>query len=384
MKPTTVSSALPAASATTSATAVDTPAAASPRHRPPGTRARAATSDFAALKRLVLDAGLMEKTPVFYWVMTSVLLATLGGCVAGFILLDDSWFQLLIAAAFGIVFTQLSFLGHEAVHKQIFTSHRVSDWYGLITGNLIVGLSIGWWTQKHNRHHANPNTKGKDPDIYDPVVAFTPEQAQARTGLAREFTKRQGYLFFPLLLLEGLNLYRDAILTVLTRRKLKNRTAEIVLLSIRLIAVPALVLWHLPLGMAFAFLGVQVAVWGFYMGASFAPNHKGMPQLENRSTLNFLLRQVTTSRNIVGNTFNTYLMGGLNYQIEHHLFPSMPRPHLKKAQRIVREFCAERDIRYTEVTLVQSYGAVVDYLNRVGIRARDPFECPMAGTGRAI
>ena len=70
------------------------------------------------------------------------------------------------------------------------------------------------------------------------------------------------------------------------------------LLSIRLIAVPALVLWYLPLGMAFAFLGVQVAVWGFYMGASFAPNHKGMPQLENRSTLNFLLRQVTTSRNI--------------------------------------------------------------------------------------
>ena len=62
----------------------------------------------------------------------------------------------------------------------------------------------------------------------------------------------------------------------------------------------------------------------------------------------------------------------------------MPRPHLKKAQRIVREFCAERDIRYTEVTLVQSYGAVVDYLNRVGIKARDPFECPMAGAGRAI
>ena len=232
---------------TAAATVADSPTATAPRPRPAGARSRAATSDFAALKRLVLDAGLMEKTPVFYWVMTTVLMAALGGCIAGFVLLGDSWFQLLIAAALGIVFTQMSFLGHEAVHKQIFTSHKVSDWYGLITGNLIVGLSIGWWTQKHNRHHANPNTKGKDPDIFDPVVAFTPEQAQARTGLAHEFTKRQGYLFFPLLLLEGLNLYRDAILTVLTRKKLKNRTAEIVLLSIRLIALPALVFWYLSL-----------------------------------------------------------------------------------------------------------------------------------------
>lgn len=347
-------------------------------------RAEGAVSDFAALKNLIVEAGLLQRTPVFYTVLTSALVVALAACGAAFFLLGDSWFQLLIAAALGVVSTQLSFLGHEAVHKQIFSSNKVGDWFGLIVGNLFVGLSIGWWTHKHNRHHAAPNTLGKDPDIYDPVIAFTPEQAQQRSGLLAKLTARQGYLFFPLLLLEGLNLYRDAVVTVCAKRKLKRRRVEIALLVVRLVVVPALVLWYLPLGMAFAFLGVQVAVWGFYMGASFAPNHKGMPQIQERASINFLLRQVTTSRNIVGNTFNTYLMGGLNFQIEHHLFPSMPRPHLWRAQRIVRSFCAERGITYHEVSLLQSYAAVVQYLNRVGIGARDPFDCPMAGAGRGI
>jgi fatty acid desaturase len=71
------------------------------------------------------------------------------------------------------------------------------------------------------------------------------------------------------------------------------------------------------------------------------------------------------------------LMGGLNFQIEHHLFPSMPRPHLARARDIVREHCANLDLPYTETSLAQSYAIVVRYLNRVGLSARDPFDCPM-------
>jgi fatty acid desaturase len=89
----------------------------------------------------------------------------------------------------------------------------------------------------------------------------------------------------------------------------------------------------LPVGMAFAFIGVQLAVFGVYMGASFAPNHKGMPILPHDSKVDFLRRQVLTSRNIKGNWLMDTFMGGLNYQIEHHLFPNMPRPHLKQGER---------------------------------------------------
>ncbi|MEO8906866.1 MAG: acyl-CoA desaturase, partial [Microbacteriaceae bacterium] len=138
----------------------------------------------------------------------------------------------------------------------------------------------------------------------------------------------------------------------------------------------------LPPGIAFAFVGVQLAVFGLYMGASFAPNHTGMPILPRDAKVDFLSRQVLTSRNIRGGFAMDVFMGGLNYQIEHHLFPSMPRPSLAQARNIVREHCSQMGVQYTETTLMRSYGIVVQYLNRVGLAARDPFDCPMVNQFR--
>ena len=84
------------------------------------------------------------------------------------------------------------------------------------------------------------------------------------------------------------------------------------------------------------------------------------------------------SRNVRGGPVVDAAMGGLNYQIEHHLFPSMPRPNLKRAQPIVRAHCASVGVPYTEMGLFASYAVVVDYLNHVGLRARGPFDCPLA------
>jgi len=148
--------------------------------------------------------------------------------------------------------------------------------------------------------------------------------------------------------------------------------------SLRLGGYLALVFWVLPVGMAFAFLGVQLALFGLYMGAVFAPNHKGMPIVPKDHRVDFLRRQVLMSRNVKGGRFVDWFTGGLNYQVEHHLFPSMARPHLRRVQPIVREFCETHNIAYTETTLMESYGIVVRYLNKVGLAARDPFQCPLA------
>ena len=91
---------------------------------------------------------------------------------------------------------------------------------------------------------------------------------------------------------------------------------------------------------AVAFALVQQGLFGLYLGCSFAPNHKGMPTLTQADQLDFLRRQVLTSRNVRGSRLVDFLLGGLNYQIEHHLFPNMPRPNLRHAQPLVREFCA--------------------------------------------
>jgi fatty acid desaturase len=144
----------------------------------------------------------------------------------------------------------------------------------------------------------------------------------------------------------------------------------------------AVLLILLPPGKAAAFIGLQLAVFGVCLGASFAPNHKGMPLVPKTMKLDFLRRQVLTSRNIRGGPIVDFAMGGLNYQVEHHLFPNMPRPTLKQVQPIVREYCELHGVAYTEVGLFTSYKIIVDYLNNVGLRARDPFECPLVAQYR--
>ncbi|QEO14547.1 acyl-CoA desaturase [Agromyces intestinalis] len=336
-----------------------------------------AQSGFARLSRQIKAEGLLDRHVGFYVRKTVLWALVAAASIGASLLIGDSWWQLLVAAVLGVVFTQFAFMAHEASHRQVFRSGPANDWAGLILANLVVGISYSWWMNKHTRHHGNPNVIGRDPDIQKDTISFLEEDAAASRGLVRLITRKQGYLFFPLLLLEGINLHAHGIRHVLGAAPVKRRRLEIALIAVRLIGVTALVFWAFPPLLAAVFLLVQLGVFGVYMGASFAPNHKGMPLIGRGVRVDFLERQVLTSRNIRGGWFIDAAMGGLNYQVEHHLFPSMARPALARTQEIVREYCRENDVRYTETGLIESYGIVIAYLNRVGLAARDPFDCPM-------
>ncbi|WP_033105255.1 fatty acid desaturase family protein [Microbacterium profundi] len=339
---------------------------------------------FKEVSQVVREMGLLQRTKWFYLLNALGIVLALGGAVTGFILLGDSWFQLLIAGALGLIFTQIAFVAHEAAHRQVLTSGPANFRLARILVGL-VGMSYSWWDNKHTKHHGNPNQVGKDPDIEVDTVSFLEEDAAKSRGLIRLITRRQGWLFFPLLTLEGLNLHYLGLKYLLTKKDVKGRWIELGLITARLATVLVPVFLLLPLGMAFAFMGVQLAVFGVYMGAAFAPNHKGMPIIEPGARLDFFTKQVRTSRNISGGWWVTIFMGGLNYQVEHHLFPNMPRPHLAKAREIVRDYCLSNDVPYTETSLLKSYVIVIEYLNRVGLSAgADPFDCPaVAQFGRA-
>ncbi len=335
------------------------------------------TRTFTELARLVRAEGLNDRTRWFYALVFGVLVVALAGAFTGFALLGDSWFQLLIAAALGIIFTQFAFLGHEASHRQVVASGPANDRIGLVLANLFVGISYSWWMTKHSRHHANPNRVGKDPDILPGTIAVRPGDAAATTGGHAWMIRRQKWLFYPLLLLVGLDLHQSSVRGLFGRRRVEGRALEISLLGVRFALYLGALFWLLPVGMAFAFLGVQLAVFGFYMGASFAPNHIGMPIIETDARLDFFDKQVLTARNVSGGWWMTGLMGGLNYQIEHHLFPSMPRPHLRRARRLVRRHCNELGVRYSETSLAEALAIVVRHLGEVGLAA-PRFSCPTA------
>jgi fatty acid desaturase len=343
-------------------------------------------SSYASLLATVRGAGLLERSRVFYYSVFATLVVALGGAVTGFVLLGHSWFQLLIAAALGIIFTQFAFLGHEASHRQVFASGKANDRAGRALASGVVGMSYSWWMNKHSRHHANPNTVGKDPDIAVDVISFVEEDAATATGLRALITRHQAALFFPFLLFEGINLHVKSFGHIFGRGKVDNRPLEIALILARMAIVVGAVFWVLPIGMAFAFLGVQLAVFGVYMGASFAPNHIGMTILPEGSKVDFLSKQVLTGRNVTGGSWMTALMGGLNFQIEHHLFPSMARPHLRATRKLVREACLAQGIPYTETSLRRAYVIVLTYLRDIGLYSGQlaSFDCPMAGQYRRV
>ena len=340
--------------------------------------ARSVTQTYTALAQQVRELGLQTRTRWFYAVVFAGLVLAVGGTVTGFILLDESWLQLLMAGALGVLFTQFAFLGHEASHRQVLASGPANDRVGYFLATVMVGMSYSWWMNKHTRHHGNPNKLGKDPDIEIDTFSFVEEDAATRKGGMAWFTRRQGWFFFPLLILEGVNLHLKSVQYLWAERRTAGRPLELAVLVTRFVLYLGAVFWLLPLGMAFAFVGVQLAVFGLYMGASFAPNHIGMTIVPRDVKLDFFSKQVRTGRNVSGGWWATALMGGLNYQIEHHLFPSMPRPHLAAARKLVREHCRALDVAYTETHLIAAWGIVIAHLNRVGLAARDSFQCPVS------
>ncbi|MFY0406974.1 fatty acid desaturase family protein [Solicola sp. PLA-1-18] len=357
---------------------------AEPADAPPvaTTRSRRPQSLYTELAATIRESGLLRRRRGWYWTQIVLCSAALAAIAAGVVVLDDSWWQLALAAVLGLVTTQFGFLGHDAAHRQVFASATGNDWAARLLAGLGAGLSFGWWRSKHNRHHAAPNQVDRDPDIAPGTFAFTPEIAASRTGPAAAFTRRQGWLFVPLLTLEGLNLHAASIITLLRRDDVPYRRLELAMVVLRLGGYVALLLVVLPPGMAAAFFGVQMAVFGVGLGASFAPNHKGMPIVPAGATVDFLRRQVLMSRNVHGGALTDVMMGGLNYQIEHHLFPSMPRPNLRRARPLIREYCERHQVDYAEVGLVESWGIVVRYMNTVGLRDPQPFSCPVSTTLR--
>jgi fatty acid desaturase len=326
-------------------------------------------SAYTQLSRQIKQAGLLDRRHGYYAAKLGLNLVLLAAGGAAFFLLGDSWWQLVTAAYLAVVFTQIAFVGHDAGHRQIFRSRRANNLVGLVHANLLVGISFGWWVVKHDRHHSNPNHEDLDPDIDIPSLAFTTGQARDKRGLARVAARYQAYLFFPLLLLEAAQLH-VASAKAIVRDTGRATVVEALLLLLHLFGyVTALLLVLSPLQAA-VFIVVQQGLFGLYLGCSFAPNHKGMPTLTEAEELDFLRTQVLTSRNVRGSRLVDFLLGGLNYQIEHHLFPNMPRPNLRRAQPLVRAFCSQHDLPYTEATMFGSYAQALRHLHTVGAPLR--------------
>ena len=316
---------------------------------------RGSRSDYALLSDEIRAAGLLRRQPGYYALRALASFGLLAAAVAFLLTAESTGIVTLAAVLLGLAIGQAASFTHDNGHRAIVGPGRANEALGLFFGNLVGGVSWSWWRDKHNAHHAHPNDPELDPDFNIKLLAFTREQAGAKRGLARWITKHQAPLFVFMLPFEAFHLHFAG-----AKHLLRNRPRyvwlEVSLLTVRTAVLVGGLLVALPTGWALLALAVSEASFGLYFGSIFAPNHKGMPTAPDAD---YLRRQVLTSRNVRPGPFLDFWFIGLNYQIEHHLFPTLPRNRLRAARRIVRRFCAERDIPYAEVGLVRSWVEVL-------------------------
>ncbi len=342
------------------------------------TTADASKVGFRDLALQVRAAGLLNRRPGYYGAKISLTVAAFGGTWVAFVLVGNAWATLGLAALLGVICTQLGFIGHDAGHQQIFGSRLTNRLLGLAVGNLLIGLCYGWWIPKHNAHHAHPNELGRDPDIGDGIITVVPAKGQGRHSLTWLLARWQAPLFFPLMALRTLGMHVSGVQHLLRRRD-RAAALEALLLTLHLALFLSVTLLVLSPLKALAFVLVEQLVFSFCLGCSFAPNHKAMPFIPSDSAMGFARRQVVSARNITGGPLTTFMLGGLNFQIEHHLFPSMPRPNLRHAQNLVRQFCAASGLDYCETRLVESFRSILRQLAVSGRMVAAAGPCPNAG-----
>jgi fatty acid desaturase len=326
-------------------------------------------ASFRELAREVRSLGLLDRSPGYYVTKIAVNAASWILVWAVVFAVGDSWSQLLVAVGLGFVTGQTGFLAHDAGHLQVSGSRRATSLLGMIHLNLMCGLSFGWWVVKHNRHHGHPNLLGSDPDVMIDALAYTEEQARSKRGVYRLIARNQAYLLFPLLLLEAWHITVVGAWSLI-RGKVSRPLWEMVLISVHFALLMGALFWLLSPLRAVAFLALYMGVAGLYLGLVFAPNHKGMPISKEGEEMDWLHRQILTARNVRGHPLTDFLYGGLNYQIEHHLFPTMPRNRLRRAQQVVRRFCERQGIAYHEVGPIGSFREVLKDLHRISASLR--------------
>ncbi|WP_031079845.1 fatty acid desaturase family protein [Streptomyces sp. NRRL WC-3549] len=329
-----------------------------------------ASATFAELLKRVKAEGLLDLDPRYYIgrLVLNTTLLLLG--FAAFFALGDSWWQLAVALWMGLCGGQSAFMWHDAGHKAMFRSKKAASAVGYFHANLVNGVSFGWWVNHHNRHHSNPNHLDMDPDIGRRTAIFAISQYPTRRGVQKFIVRYQSVLFFVLLVLESFKMLKTAVLSI-AQGKTKRPVLESFLLVARAAVYLALVFTVLSPVLAVAFVLVQQAALGVYFGMIFAPNHKGMEVRDgDEETLDWLERQVLPSRNIRPSLLIDFLYGGLNYQVEHHLFPAMPQKNLARARELTRAYCAERGVPYHEVGFWASYREVASFLHEVSAPVR--------------
>ena len=329
------------------------------------------TSEFTRLKTAVAEAGLLKRAPLYYWIYLAAVLSAVFLLFTNLHRLTAPWEYVAAGVMLAFLNVQFGFLMHDAAHSAVFETPWKNHVYGVVSGTIFGGLSYRWWAPHHAEHHAHPNHPTDDPDIVDleQVVAYTEQNAGSSRGWKRLVARHQHNLIFAMFFAQGFAMLFYSI-RHLVRHRPRWWVAELGAIVAHYTCYGLALFYALDLPAALTVLVTHRMLVGPYVSMVVATNHMGMVRPDVTPQRDYLHNQIVTSRNVSSPAALDFLFAGLNYQIEHHLFPSMARPHLRRAQPIVRRFCAEHQIPYHETSLWRALVEMREYLRSVGTPAR--------------
>ncbi|EJD74867.1 hypothetical protein LOAG_17879 [Loa loa] len=300
----------------------------------------------------VRKLGLFEANNTFYFRKICEAIGLLS--LAIFLQLQERF--ILSALILGLAWQQLGWLIHEYAHHQHFKNHYWNDLTSYIVGNLLQGFSSGGWKEQHNMHHAATNVIGRDGDInLLPFWAVVPSDLQQMQGswILKIIPYQHIYwtIAFPFLRISWL------LQSIIFVANMSNSCFEIHRKRATIERLALLLHWCMILLQLYYLPTFQIRLIYFFISQLFAGfllahvvtyNHYSTQKFKHDDLIlnSYVCLQLHTTRNMRPGILIDWLWGGLNYQIEHHLFPSMPRHNLKTVMPLVKEFCMKNNLPY--------------------------------------
>lgn len=319
--------------------------------------------EYGKLRQDLDKKGVFNRAYTYYAVLSLTAFAGFFITAYCLVLLKSIPLLIICALLFSFFSVQISGLLHDAGHRTVFKSSLMNDILGYICGSV---LAIGYssWKIKHNMHHSHPNQEEEDPDLELPLFSFTKERLANKKGLAYLIRRYQAYLYYPMGMFVSFSVRVESV-KYMIRNWEKKKIFEAIAFGIGIIIWFALPFFFFSLSKSLLLFFVINFTSGFYLLNVFAPNHKGMPQFAKNVKISFMEQQIMTSRNIQGHWLTDFIYMGLNYQIEHHLFPNTPRNKLKKITPHVMEICKKRNLEFTQTTIIESNKIILSQLQEV-------------------
>eukprot|EP01063_Lacrimia_lanifica_P026922 TRINITY_DN3707_c0_g1_i1.p1 TRINITY_DN3707_c0_g1~~TRINITY_DN3707_c0_g1_i1.p1 ORF type:complete len:469 (+),score=205.49 TRINITY_DN3707_c0_g1_i1:47-1453(+) len=340
------------------------------------------------------------KTDLWSYVpLLSIIAGLMAVALLPFVYLEQNFLTMTVSAiALGMFWQQCAFIGHDVGHNSIFHDRLVGDYIGSLFVVMTFGVSGQWWKQNHNCHHVVTNSINGDPDIqYLPLFMVDSKMAKGFYSLyhktkfvydaaAAFMVRYQHITYFPVMALARHNLYLQSWLFVINGQNVRLRYVEVAALLVYAWWLAELVLRIEDGSMALYWWLLAHATCGL-LHVQITLSHFSMECFENaKNTIyrseddDFVRHQCATSLDVDCYTFFDWFHGGLQFQTVHHLWPRIPRCHLRKVkEEYFMPFCERHGITYHQQGWLDCVAKTVNHLRVNGAEAaKNPAESALA------